>query len=395
MNGSPDYAVLLAAYYKATDPTLTQQAIAVRANLGTQAQVSRLLAEARSKGYLREVFEFPASMPPDTRHQLKRQLEQSFYERHADLEAALIEQAERLCGTRSDGGSPLKRLHVVAAPSLREDDDKAREEAFRAFGVGAAEIAAGYIDEAESCCVAWGRTVNATVRNIRSRANPPGPGKLFIPIAGEPTNFEPNGVSPSDAARTLAAAWHGSRHLSLRGVMARIPKPVYEHDEGGIARELASYSTSYRQIFGRPDPLIDRVAMILTGIGDVRTSERTNERTSPSDPWYLETAEAEDPNVLDLAVGNIGGVWIARNDLPKEDRDKVKQMNERWLGAQQADFRRCSLNAVPGQRPGVVVLAVEPEKAKIILEALYLVNVLIISRELAEALEAALLGRRR
>ena len=125
--------------------------------------------------------------------------------------------------------------------------------------------------------------------------------------------------------------------------------------------------------------------MILTGIGDVRTSKRTNER-SQSDPWYLETAEAEDPNVLGLAVGNIGGVWIARDDLPVHDRSKVEQVNERWLGAQHADFRRCSLNAVTGQRPGVVVLAVEPEKAGVILEALYLINVLVISRELAEAL---------
>jgi DNA-binding transcriptional regulator LsrR (DeoR family) len=178
----------------------------------------------------------------------------------------------------------------------------------------------------------------------------------------------------------------------LRGVLARIPKTVYEHDQYGIARELASYSKNYRQIFGRSgEPLIDHVAMILTGIGDVRTSKRTHER-SQSDPWYLETAEAEDPNVLGLAVGNIGGVWIARDGLPPEDQSKVEQVNERWLGAQHADFRRCSLNAAQGQRPGVVVLAVEPEKAGILLEALYLINVLVISRELAEALANKLLG---
>jgi len=396
MNAAPDYNALLAAYYKAADPTLTQQEIGVRANIGTQAQVSRLLADARLKGYLREVFEFPPDMPRDTRDQLRRQFEQSFYQRHADLEAALVKHAEQLCGTRSDGGSPFKRLHVVAAPGLSEDD-KAREEAFDAFGASAAEIVSSYIDEADSCCVAWGRTINATVRHIRSRPRSAERRKIFLPIAGEPTNFEPNGVSPSDAARILAAAWPGSESLSLRGVQARIPRTVYEHDQDGIARELASYSDSYQQIFGQQDsrPLIDRVAMILTGIGDVRTSKRTGERTTQSDPLYLETAKAEDPNVLGLAVGNIGGVWIARDNLTEEDRHKVEQVNERWLGAQRADFRRCSLNAVPGQRPGVVVLAVEPEKAGIILEALYLVNVLIISRQLAETLASDLLGGRR
>lgn len=396
MSATPDYSALLAAYYKAADPALTQQEIGVRAGLGTQAQVSRLLAEARSKGYLREVFEFPPGMPPDTRDQLRRQFEQSFYQQHAELEAALIERAERLCGTRSDGGSPFKRLHVVAAPGLRDDDDKAREEAFGAFGASAAEIVASYIDEVDSCGVAWGRTINATVRLIRSRPRPTERKKIFLAVAGEPVNFEPYGVSPSDAARILAAAWPGSQHLSLRGVQARIPKTVYEHDKDGIARELAGYSDSYQQIFGRPGrPLIDRVAMILTGIGDVQTSQRAGERASQSDPLYLETAKAEDPEVLGLAVGNIGGVWIARDDLTDRDRRKVEQVNERWLGAQHADFRRCSLNAVPGQRPGVVVLAVEPEKAGIILEALYLVNVLIISRQLAETLAGDLLGGRK
>jgi DNA-binding transcriptional regulator LsrR (DeoR family) len=391
METTNDRNVLLAAYYKAADPTLTQQAIGLRANLGTQAQVSRLLAEARQRGYLREVFEFPSHMPLDTRRQLEREFEQSFYPRHARLEAALIERAERLCETRSDGGSPFKRLHVVAAPGLSEGDDRAREEAFLTFGASAAEIVAKYIDDAESCCVAWGRTVDVTVRHIRSRTKPPDRKKVFMPIAGEPTNFEPNGVSPSDAASTLAAAWPESEHLSLRGVQARIPKSVYEHDEAGIAQQLASYSKSYQLMFGRQGrPLIERVAMILTGIGDVRTSKQAGGATKQGDPWYLETAEAEDPNVLRHAVGNIGGVWITRDDASPEESRKVEQVNERWLGAQHGDFRRCSLNADMGQRPGVVVLAVEPEKARIVLEALYLMNVLIVSRQLADALAAAL-----
>jgi hypothetical protein len=40
-------------------------------------------------------------------------------------------------------------------------------------------------------------------------------------------------------------------------------------------------------------------------------------------------------------------------------------------------------------------MAVEPEKAAIVLEALYLVNVLIISRQLADTLARELLGASR
>jgi DNA-binding transcriptional regulator LsrR (DeoR family) len=393
MNGTPDYSVLLAAYYKAADPSLTQQAIGSRANLGTQAQVSRLLAEARSKGYLREVFEFPVDMPPDERNRLQRRLDESFYKQHAALETALAKRASDLCRTRSQGGNPFKRLHVVATPEWHERDEKAREDAFGAFGANAAEIVAGYVDEADSCSVAWGRTIDATVRRIRSRSKSPEPAKTFMPIAGDPANYEPNGVSPSDAARILAAAWPGSEPLSLRGGPARIPKSVYDHDYDGIAREMASYSRNYRRIFVRPGALIEKVAMILTGIGDVRTSERPGEQ---ADPWYWETADAEDPDVLGLAVGNIGGVWIARDGLDEpDDAGKVEQVNKRWLGAQHDDFRRCSLSGGDSGRPGVVVLAVEPEKAAIVLEALYLVNVLIISRQLADALAHELLGANR
>jgi DNA-binding transcriptional regulator LsrR (DeoR family) len=134
--------------------------------------------------------------------------------------------------------------------------------------------------------------------------------------------------------------------------------------------------------------------MILTGIGNADTSKRTIAGVGP-DPWFLETVEAEEPNILELAVGNIGGVWIARNEISDEDKEQVAKVNERWLGAQYDHFRSCSLNAdLLHRRPGVVVLAVETDKADIVLEALHLINVLIISRQLADELARRLLGAR-
>lgn len=388
MAARPSIDALKAAYYKAHAPNLTQQEIAERARLGTQAQVSRLLAEARDHKVLREVFQFP----PDVAEEDRRQVENSFFERHAELETALVREARELSTVRADGGSPFKRLHVVAAPGLGNVDE--REKAFKSFGISAAEIVAGYIDEVDMCCVAWGRTLDATVRHVRRRSGSV-PGKLFIPIAGEPTNHEPNGVSPSDAARTLSAAWEGSSYLALRGVQARIPKSV--GDKKG-ARELVGYSNNYQKIFGLPDTpgrsLITQVPMILTGIGDVRTSQGQigGAKAEDADPWYEETKDAEDLSVLDMAVGNIGGVWIPRSDLSKDDKDKVEELNTRWLGAQLKDFKRCSLNA-DATHPGVVVLAAEPEKLNIVLEALYLVNILIVSRQLADALADRLLPK--
>lgn len=384
MDGTVDYKVLLAAYFHATYPSLTQEKIAEQAQLGTQTNVSRLLDKAKSKHYLRQVFQFPSDMPLDERHQLWRHFEQTFYKPHARLEAALIARAEALRATY-DGVAPFRRLHVVATPDWRADDVSGRERVFEEFGVGAADIVARYIDEADSyCVVAWGRTLDATLRKIPWRTEPALNKKTFMPIAGEPTNFEPNGRSPSDAASFLANAWPGSERLSLRGVQARIPRSVYEQDEHGIARKLASYSADYERIFVRPR-LIDKAAIILTGIGDVRTSTQAG-AAGQADPWYRETERAEDPDVLSLPIGNIGGVWVARDGGGDEARHKVAQVNERWLGAQHDDFMRCSRRADMVRRPGVVVLAVEPEKAEVVLQALYLVNVLVISRQLADAL---------
>ena len=381
--------LLKAAFYSVYDPALTQDQIATRVGL-TQVQVSRLLKEARDQKILREVFRFPADLSLEDRLEIVN----SFYPRHGQLEEALSERSRKLSRKQSGGGSPFKQLYVVAAPGIdNEKDDRAR--AFRSFGASAAGIVASYIDVVDMCCVSWGRTIAATVDYMPNSGAPDeNKKKQFIPIAGEPTNHEPNGVAPSDAARRLSQAWPGSMSLSLRGVQARIPKSVHDQDGGWAARELIRYSNSYRQIFGAPDsdetPLISEVPMILTGIGNIDTSKR--ETAGISDPWYLETEQAEGLNVLDLAVGSIGGVWIARDEIGDEDKERIEKINERWLGAQYGDLKACALNAdLHHRRPGVVVVAVEPDKAGIVLEALHLINVLIVSRQLADELARRLL----
>jgi DNA-binding transcriptional regulator LsrR (DeoR family) len=380
-----DFDLFKAAYYSVYEPALKQAQIADRLGL-TQGQVSRLLREAHETKVIREVIQLPADLSPEDRLEIVN----SFFPRHGPLESALSDRSRAL-SRKHGGGTPFKQLCVVAAPGIdNENDARIRADALRSFGMSAAAIVAGCIGEVDMCCVSWGRTIAATVENMPT-ANASNRSKWFIPIAGEPTNHEPNGVAPSDAARRLSLAWPGSGYLSLRGVPARIPKLVDDQGGGEIARNLIGYSNNYRKIFGPPDPgqspLISDVPMILTGIGNVGTSLRKI-AGGPPDPWYLETEDAEGPDVLKLAVGNIGGVWIAKDDISSEDKDLVAKVNKRWLGAQYDDFRACALNA----NPGVVVVAVEPDKADIVLEALHLINVLIVSRQLADELANRLLA---
>jgi DNA-binding transcriptional regulator LsrR (DeoR family) len=317
-----DLDLLKAAYYSVYDPVLTQDQIASRVGL-TQVQVSRYLKEAREKKYLWEAFRVPPGLSPEDLLEIVN----SFFPRHGELEEALSTRSRQLSRKQSGFGSPFKQLYVVAAPGIaNEKDAVARGNAFRSFGMSAAGIVASYIDGVDTCCVAWGRTIATTVDFMPNSSASNGK-KQFIPIAGEPTNHEPNGIAPSDAAQRLSQAWPpDSTSLSLRGVPARIPKSVHDQDGGEIARKLVGYSNNYRQIFGTPDsdetPLISEVPMIL-----------------------------------------------------KYDH-----------------FKGCALNAdLQQRRPGVVVVAVERAKADIILETLHLINVLIVSRELADELANRLL----
>lgn len=366
----------------------SQEEIGKRLQLGGQAQVSRLLRKARENGYLVESFAFP----PDVSPEVRSEVEASYLPEHGDLEKALAEKAVELSNDRSSGGAPFHRLHVVGPATFDASPEAAMKEAFLRYGPTAATVVSGYIDHAATVCVAWGRTIEATLRSVRpvTMSGSAVGEKTFLPIAGEPINHAPNGVSPSDAARILAGAWPHGKARSLRGVQARIPKAVDERDSNRIARELVGFSKNYQDIFGRPgsgDRLMSKVAMILTGLGDRKTS---NDRPGDnSDPWYRETLDAEDPAVLELTVGNIGGVWLPRRGLPDADVAAVAEMNGRWLGATEEDFRRCANNASPEVargRPGVVVLAVEPAKVDIVLESLHLINVLIVSLPLARAL---------
>ena len=383
MRSEVDPDLLKVAWVHAQYPQMTQAELARIADVGSQAQVSRLLNLAREKGILREVFTFPA----DTSDEVRRIVEQSLFPRHNELEAALVERSGELADRR-DRAATLKRLHVVPVPR-----DMPADKALDAFGRGASEIVFDYVDGTHSCMSAWGRAVGATVKFLRE-GDSGGRPKAFMPVAGEPQNHSPNGVSPSDAASIMAQRWRvPDQALSLRGVQARIPRSVATLDSDGIARKLVAFSQHYKKIFvgdAGERPLIENVGMILTGIGDVSTSK--------DDPWFRETSEAEDNEenrVLDLTLGNIGGVWLPRPDLEDDAkaRAEVDQMNERWLGAQLKHFLRCARHADLNRgRPGVVVLAVEPTKSKIILAALDLINVLIVSYSLAEQLAAELLG---
>jgi DNA-binding transcriptional regulator LsrR (DeoR family) len=274
---------------------------------------------------------------------------------------------------RDNRGVPVKHVRVVSCSGRLS-----RAERFLAFGQQAASYVVPLIKQARTCAVAWGRTVNCVVEAVPKQSTP-SPTLRFMPISGEPINHTDTGVSPSTAAKKLAQAFGCDEHcLSLQGVAARIPK---EFDASAkTIRRFVNMCRAYEEIFGGKDPLIDNVDLIVSGIGDIDSST--------SDPWFRETAECEGINDLSqIAAGNVGGVWIPKDPRSTAQSRRIAQVNQRWLGIQREHFENCARR---GDRrdggPGVVVLALEPAKAAIVLRAMGMVNHLIIEHDLAEAI---------
>jgi DNA-binding transcriptional regulator LsrR (DeoR family) len=337
-------------------------------NIKSQSDVSRLLQHAKMRHWVYQEVRWE-KIPLTEKHKI---IELAFPEK-TNLENKLIERSRK-------GPVQLKSVHVVYTGIDQEPGE--HEENFRRFGRAAAQYVVDQIAHAKTCAVAWGRTVQSIVDAISSMNNlVHKPDLMFVPISGEPLNH-PNRLSPSMAAQRLSEAFH-CKHLSLRGVPARIPRKLSSASEVKTILDFINEAHDYRRIFGtrsdKTDSVMANIDMIISGLGDIATSE--------NDPWFQETMEMEQlTNLQKIAAGNIGGVWIARNESNKSECDRVEQINRRWLGIQRGHFVDCANRARNTDAPGVVVVAIESQKATIVLRAIGMVSHLIISQPLARAL---------
>lgn len=346
--------------------------IAKTLGLPNTTAVSRLLETARQHSWVQRGVNWPSSEDKSAVSDLL------FNDR-----ATLLKHLTRVAH-KNDGVEPetLRIINTDFAPTKPSDSpDATLATRLAYFGQLAATDIIPLIHKARHCAVAWGYTVSAVVNGCPQQ--PVARGDLsFVPISGDPFNSPARGLSPSTAANELARRFRTRRPSpSLLGVATRIPKKMASH--GDTIREFFRSSTAYNHIFGDTDPLMDRIDMIITGVGSVSSSK--------DDPWFAETIQMEemDTDGRDLAalsVGNIGGVW-----LPNTDRDvaAVEDINGRWLGIQKEHYVKCarrrdSKDAENAQ--GVVVVAIGKSKAPIVKRALGMVNHLIIDRELAAAL---------
>jgi DNA-binding transcriptional regulator LsrR (DeoR family) len=355
-----DWLALAVAHLTSLNKIQTQ--IQAELNLRHQKQVSNLLQRARAKGWIQERVNFPPNLSEHDIDMIKA----LGFSRRKELQNRLDTIAKERRGV-------LVKVHVVHAEITTD-----RYTQYSKAAAQELETQLTRMPQGGSCAVAWGRTVHRAIEAMP--AVDPGQDILFVPVSGEPMNYAETGSSPSLNAQQLADKCHSAR-LSLRGVPARIPKDLAL--EAGTIRRFMGKCHHYRDIFHEPSPLMGKLDMIISGIGDAATSE--------DDPWFKEIKELEgDEGANDLravAAGNIGGVWIPKSSTNDSDRKRLREINSRWLGIQEEHLLACAKKASQNPKcPGVVVLAIEPEKAGIVHRAIGMVNRLVITQPLALAL---------
>lgn len=356
----------------AVEDDLTQREIAAIIDK-SQAEVSRLYRDAVARGWVHREVRWPDGAN-------RAQVDGLVFKHRPELQSRL-ERLSRQAGEK--GPVPFQKVHIVYGEDAK----------WELFARRASVLVGDMLRGATVIGVAWGRNVDRVLKAMPNL--PADPSKIVLPVAGEPFKYQAQ-VGATDAAELLGTRLGTQKIEHLRGVGARLPPHLASPENITTIRAYLAASPSYGRIFGPnndPDgPLIERLDLVLTGIGSTATSDAS------ADPLYRETKEAEAANcpgrgersLEQAAVGNVGGWYLPKDVDSDADRRIVEGVNSHWFGIRIESLVGCAARASRSRpkRPGVVVVAPEPEKAETVLAAVRagVVSQLIVSRRLAERL---------
>lgn len=374
--------ILSVAYLRTLDPTARQEDIGKLAGIENQSDVSKFLKTARENGWLQYQMHWPTM---EEMYDVIKDVESRRFPPFPELERKVKALA------RSRKGIVPKLVMIFEGGGGGTDEARKAE-----FGRQAGLYIRPFVKDSRTCAVAWGRTIEAWIKNIGGVQS--GFNCCFFPMSGEPLNNRNDGLSSSAAARLLSECYvpddggtnaKEGRYFTLEGVPARIPRDLEE--QANTIKRFVDKCDSYRKIFGdgKSKGLVEDVDMIVSGLGDIRTSS--------NDPLYQELVKMEGDSsgkfgksIADFSDGNLGGIWLAKDPKNRTHVSKVDEINRRWLGVQKSHIEACAARADIGSKPGVFVLAFDKNKVNILVQVIGLVNHIIVSQSLAQALLKAL-----
>jgi predicted transcriptional regulator len=327
----------------------------------SQAAVSRLLAEARNKGYLCDDVRFlEHKVPAAIMQRVNQQKEQK----------VLADCLDRVAKQHANARGPLVRVFKCGPGDI----EKRRE-----LGRQAAPYVKSLVLRSRSCGVTWGGTLQCLVSALREMHLPSPWYKndeekqkkeiICIPLSGEPLGDDPTSYSSSSLAHELGCMVNGGTYSapSLAMVPAFIPKDFSKSEVSGVWR-LIGLVESYDLIFGKTEPLAAELDMILTSVGPLESP------LGFSKGRLLATGGLNINDLQKLVIGDLGGVCFPRQGLSEGQERELEGVTKRWTGLKMPHLRACSQRGVdPNQGPpGVVVVSGGAARARFVYELIKL-----------------------
>ena len=353
----------------------------------SQTVVSRLIKHAEEKGWLERRLIFHEELLPKDRVEALRRM----------VEPLGLFEALKAIGTGT--GVCIRSLRIVDSGGSG-DTTRAIDARLNRLGHRAAPHVAALIQRSEVFAVTWGSTVSHVIAGLETLTpavdlrHP----ILFVPVCAEPTAQSSNKDTSSRLALRLQALTRAAgpsvNTPSLSGVPALIPRKFTGADMKAI-RKFVEQTASYKEVFGREAPLINKVDSVLTSVGPSSRpmgfihEELMRAGGTPTQPLTKARLSA-------LVAGDIGGVLLPRRGLDKAAVGEVDELNRMWTGINRRHLARIARQADATKRPGVIVVSCGADRAEIVTEAVRcgLVNELIIDRQLADRLARQLVADR-
>jgi DNA-binding Lrp family transcriptional regulator len=347
----------------------------------SQAVVSRLLKEARSRGVLvtvEERFE-PSAIPTETMQRVRRRISGEprrlttlLKQRFGDLAPAV----RILPTTPGDWDSRLRQFANVAAPDVLTLISSSNEI------VG----------------ISWGNSVGSLVTAIQALCvTPPRVRRplTVIPLMGEPhwRGFAAS-VGSSKLAHQLDETLNGpseEKFPSLVGVPPVIPKEVQDA-ELEIAYKVIEHTAGYLELFGsrrqgtsrkmRGAALADRLDCIVTSLS------RKWRPLGYGDETLLDSGGGGIKPADGAILGDLCGVLIH----PRAPFTEPNPLDMRLTGIRRTQLLDCATRArgKNSRGPGVICVAIGGSKADVLLACFPALNHVFVDQELATELERRL-----
>ena len=147
-----------------------------------------------------------------------------------------------------------------------------------------------------------------------------------------------------------------------------------EQGEFEAISEFVRKISGFQEIFigeKKASAIFDSVDMILTGVGVLQRDQQTGRIDKGRSGDFLQERFAQHDDLSDewldqCTCGDVGGIVLPRQHLGDEAKQEVERFNQGWIGLTEQKLTEVSERAAKRRTPGVVIIAQDRKKARVV-----------------------------